>query len=555
MPQYSSADQDRIVELVESGRVFPAISAAEERRELLNRLLGNTGRILSLNTLIHDTILLERPAKAFRALLPGNPKGSLRNALRKLYRPPQSPGSSEIQTSEHGFKTVYIRGDSFSLSLIQLWLFGLRHCVTPHVERKSSKKATIWPMEPFIIRRFANLAKRFGFMSQKVNELCNTDSDVTTMEQFLRALCRQEFYQIEDRKIRLLAVRFKDQLRILSRNCEEPQATPDFSTDDSSKAARRRYNSPSLDEYDRDRPCLFVEHVYSPIGQLKRYPTSFAVTREIFLSFFGRQLPFEILLPQEAPTLPVSAQEPRDSPSILQGGAEEERTEARSNGVEIVLDSCSPVEMSPHPSSNPDSLAAPMAPGFEDHTCIAPLETRTKISLPNSTQEVLHTWLNSNSGDLIVLFWFQSREYMKFLAQGGKLLEDTLKGLKGDHSLFTVHHNDDLEALENVYNDALRKHLVLVYNEGISGGMSLEELQAFLKSGRLHRSGKMSFKIDKPRTKTGFISSRTGAGSTSQKKMSTLKKRKIEEATKKTEEATMNTEKDPNAMDWSSNQN
>lgn len=54
MPQYSSADQDRIVELMENRCVFPAIAGEEERRALLNQLLARTGRILSLNTLIHD---------------------------------------------------------------------------------------------------------------------------------------------------------------------------------------------------------------------------------------------------------------------------------------------------------------------------------------------------------------------------------------------------------------------------------------------------------------------------------------------------------------------
>lgn len=60
----------RIMELMESGRLFALVPGGEERKALLDRLLVIPGRILSLNMLIHDTLYLERPARAFRSLLP-----------------------------------------------------------------------------------------------------------------------------------------------------------------------------------------------------------------------------------------------------------------------------------------------------------------------------------------------------------------------------------------------------------------------------------------------------------------------------------------------------
>lgn len=517
MPQYSYSDRTRIVELMESGRLFALVPGVEERKELLDRLLVTPGRILSLNTLIHDTLYLERPARAFRSLLPQKFKGSLKHAMLRQHQPRGTHGQCEIQISEHEFRTVPVFGSSFSLAMTQLWLFALRHFVSPHAERKSKQEPADWPIEPRSLSKMAILADRFGFTSNKIKELRQTDVDGATMEQFLRAICREEFYMVEDGKIRLMALKFKEYLRNLSRRQEKPRGTPMFSTHDPDKMAHRRYNSPRVDEYERDRAYLFVENIYSPSQSPGQYPTSFAVTREIFFSFFGRKPPYAILSQGDAPMPPGPAQaEGADSQQPNEGAASLQHTATgtpvqnnqRGEGTatpsvedmsvhdelpELVVSE--PVDLEPHPPGTPDrfmdgvEIDPPLAHGFEDYTCKAPLEKRAEISLHRSATQVLDMWRESDNRDLIVLYMFESRGYIKFLAQGGLNLRLTLNDLGRDHYFLTI-NGDEVEAPENVYDDALEKRLVLVGRRDAPsheigngyGQISLSELREYLSA-------------------------------------------------------------------------
>ncbi|KKA25168.1 hypothetical protein T310_0808 [Rasamsonia emersonii CBS 393.64] len=339
------------------------------------------------------------------------------------------------------------------------------------------------------------------------------------MEQFLRAICREELYMVEDDKIRLMALEFKESLRNLSRRQEKPRGTPMFSTHDPDKMAHRRYNSPRVDEYERDRTYLFVEHICSPSQSPGQYPTSFAVTREIFFSFFGREPPYAILSQGNAPVPPNPAQtkgtdsqeanESAASPqhtatgnTLVQDNQRGEETATHSVGNMSVHDELpelvvsEPVDLEPHSPGTPDrvmdgvEIDPPLAHGFEDHTCKAPLEKRAEISLHRSATQVLDMWRDSDSRDLIVLYMFESRGYIKFLAQGGLNLRLTLNDLARDHYFLTI-NGDEVEAPENVYEDALEKRLVLVgrrrlaQRHGIRNGygqISLSELRRYLSA-------------------------------------------------------------------------
>lgn len=337
------------------------------------------------------------------------------------------------------------------------------------------------------------------------------------MEHFLRAICREEFYMVQDGKIRLMALKFKEYLRNLSRHPEKPRGTPVFSTDDPEKMAHRRYNSPRLDEYERDRTYLFVEHIYSPSQPPGRYPTSFAVTREIFFSFFGREPPYTILSQRDASVPPAPAQaEDADSQQAnesttspqptatgntpVQDNEGGERIATHSELPEIVVSE--PVDLEPHPPGTPDHLMEgvefdpPLAHGFEDYTCKAPLERRAEISLHRSATQVLDMWLESDNRDLIVLYMFESRRYIKFLAQGGLNLQLTLNDLGRDHYFLTI-KGDEVAAPEDVYEDALEKRLVLVGRKNAPsrgiwdgyGQISLSKLREYLSAYAV-RTGK-----------------------------------------------------------------
>lgn len=132
MPSYSSDDRHRLTGLISSEIIFPLISGETERAALQNRLLEFPGRLLSINTLIQDTIYPEQPAKAFRNLLPRRFKGTLREAMLGCWRSQDTGGAYGIQTSEHDFRPVLATANLFSVSMIQLWLFALRLRLTSY---------------------------------------------------------------------------------------------------------------------------------------------------------------------------------------------------------------------------------------------------------------------------------------------------------------------------------------------------------------------------------------------------------------------------------------
>lgn len=128
-PQISLHDREYIVELIDTNRLFPAIIKVEDRENLKNRILKVEGRITSLKTLMQDALFLNLPTHALLRLCPRNFKGSLLAVMQQQWNSITSQQGYEIQTSEHSFKILPNSQGTFMDSMIQLWLFLLRHFV------------------------------------------------------------------------------------------------------------------------------------------------------------------------------------------------------------------------------------------------------------------------------------------------------------------------------------------------------------------------------------------------------------------------------------------
>jgi hypothetical protein len=474
MPSYSLEDRDHLIELIRTERIFPLISEQGERAKLENKLIKISGRILSINTLIQDTLYLERPVKAFRSLLPRKFKGTVRQALRERWKLEDMERASALQTSEHGFEAAPTSVNLFSLGMTQLWLFTLRHFVKAHVDAKCNQLVTSWPTEKRSLGKMAILARRLGFSSAEINTLRQEDFERADSDRILRAICTEDFYQIDEAKVRMMTNRLKDCWRNLSRVKETQPQIPNFATEEAEQITRRRSNCPLRDEHQRDRPHLFVEHVYSADQPRARYPTSFAVTREIFFSFFGKYPLYDVFgnAPSPAPEQIISTSDP-DEPS---------RDEGEQPPSQVIDES--PIELLPHPPGTPDrhreelqsrQTAAlihdmdgveqdvPLAAGFEDNTCKAPLETRADICVHRKVAEMLQMWYDSSSTSLVVLFLFESRRYYKFRAEEGLALRSTLQDLSREHYFLIINdYGVGAPDLNRVCDVALAERLVLV---------------------------------------------------------------------------------------------
>lgn len=85
MPEFSLKDRSRIIELIETKRIFPLVSETQERKLLQDRLVSTSGRPISLNTLIQDTLFFDGPAKALHRFCVPRFKGSLTKTMLRQW--------------------------------------------------------------------------------------------------------------------------------------------------------------------------------------------------------------------------------------------------------------------------------------------------------------------------------------------------------------------------------------------------------------------------------------------------------------------------------------
>jgi hypothetical protein len=203
---------------------------------------------------------------------------------------------------------------------------------------------------------------------------------------------------------------------------------PPFSIDSEELMANKRCGLPQRESHCNDRRFLFALQVYSGEQLPKKYPTSFAVLRDIMFSFFGRQ----ILPSQSHPIwrrVGINPQTPRqDERHVVLSPApcdpHPPETQDRNDyaphnpdaGNDMALDS---------PNQTQDSVQrAPIAPGFEDETSIAPLNQLTHISHSRGAEEILNAWdASHNNNDLRVFYFFKNHQYCKFLRKDPELHE------------------------------------------------------------------------------------------------------------------------------------
>jgi hypothetical protein len=519
MPQSSLVDRKRIAELVDSGQIFPLVTGAEERTTLRDSLLSTPGRIISLNTLIKDTLFLDGPAKALRRLCPPRFKGSFKRAMLRQWKMVGTERSLEIQRSEHHFATIQRNANSFSVCMMQLWLFALRHFVPQQRGSKNNWRHFGWSTEDLSLRRLAVLAERLGFQSDQITSLRSENLSQNIAKGFMESLCREDFYRLEERRVQSMSNQLRNILRNLPTYSEEDVKAAQFTTNSPEAAARYRYNKPTQEEYDEQRKYLFLEPLFGPDQAAAEYTTSLGVTREILRCFFAddiremistqlQHLSGEPLRSTIAPSQRTSYQyeSPTETTEISSDLVENQmQTESipvdqdssqysRSPGEPTVEENSpsEPVDMEPYPSGTPDP-PPPLAAGFEDPSCNCPLERKNYISVRRKVPEILKIWYQSQR-EVIVVFLFESRIYYKFNTTGGFNLRSLLQDLSREHIFIVINgFGIGMPDINRTYEEALKERLLLVgkrnnpaQGKNEVGMMSLDRLQEYVLNYDIH---------------------------------------------------------------------
>jgi Protein of unknown function (DUF3723) len=253
---------------------------------------------------------------------------------------------------------------------------------------------------------------------------------------------------------------------------------PDLTVDlESRKAAGR----PLIEEYQEDRRSFFYEKIYDHEQYpAKEYPSSFAVMREIFFSFLGRRIG------KENPSPPVTERH-GEALQLLSAQASEQMldqpdtAEAPPDGNLII----------PPGTSDRDERVAPLAAGFEEEICVAPLSKKPIISVRRNARDILTTWYGSGNSGLIVFNLFESPEYYEFDADAGQGIRSAVDELSRAHHFLAVDNNgvNTLHPETNIYDKIQKTHLLVgkkdspgtVADEVENGAISLTDLENYIK--------------------------------------------------------------------------
>lgn len=544
MPQTSLSDRRRIISLVESHQIFALVTGVNEREALQDRLLSTPGRIISLNTLAQDSLFLDDPARALRCLCPQF-TGSLRKVMLRQWNL-GSERTLEIQNSEHIFGTMQQSAESFSICMIQLWLFAFRHFIHQHSRTKTNRRHFRWSTEDHSLRKLADLADRLGFKSNEITALLQEDLYQNIAKGLIESLCKEDFYIIQERRVEWLSNELRKVLRNLQQYSGEDYGAVEFTTNIAEKAAKNRFNSPAKDQYEQQRKHLFLEQVFGQNQPAAQYPTSLGVTREILCCFFGHE--FQTMISSQSIEVPECFVEQSDvqdvdgnddilmidptafNPLMHQAPLEERESipensrsgesdigdtgldqcssqYSRSPKVPITPedDSCEPVEFEPHPSGTPDS-PPPLAPGFEDPSCNCPIETENYLSVRRKVPEILKIWFQSER-EVIVIFLIEVRTYFKFDLTGGVNLQLKLQDLSREHIFIVINEfGIGTPDINKTYEETIKERLLLVskrdnpaQGKNEVGKMSLDKLKEYILNYDVHTGKRKAITNEGPR--------------------------------------------------------
>ncbi|KAH3301496.1 hypothetical protein KXV19_009030 [Aspergillus fumigatus] len=455
MPQMRD-DANFINMLMNAGELFPSVADESHRATLLSSLLDRKGRILSLYSLVQDTLILQPCAKSLKKLVQPGCK-DLRDALMRSFN--GTGNAWTIQVAENAFESVPDNQSHSTLqsqenvstaAYVQLWLFSIRFIESLTDVRLPGSKRTDdayayreTPSES--AHQLAILATQLGFDSPQIRSLCVSSTIKPSARAYLTGRRPQDLYVYPPRWEEEAPAKVVDLLKLPKREGYEI-VVPPFSIDSEDLMANKRCGLPQRESHCNDRRFLFALQVYSGEQIPKKYPTSFAVLRDIMFSFFGR----EILPSQSHPIwrrVGIYPQAPRHdeshvvlstAPSDPHPSENQDRNEyAQRNpgaGNGIVLDSPNPTQ---------DSVQqAPIAPGFEDESSIAPLNQLTHISHSRGAEEILNAWDASRNNELIVFYFFKNHQYCKFLQKDPTLHErlgNFIGQFENNHYFATFH--------------------------------------------------------------------------------------------------------------------
>ncbi|KAE8396862.1 hypothetical protein BDV37DRAFT_289914 [Aspergillus pseudonomiae] len=509
MPE-SNADQRHIVTLMDQSVLFPSVVDGSDRAKLLSGLLDIKGRILSLRSLIQDTLLLEPCAKALQRLVPSKSK-DVRDALMRRFD--GTTPTWAVQVSESA--TEFIGNNSAvssllsqriiaTLAYVQLWLFAIRHIESltdTHLagprNQRCNEDFIYRETEPEFNSQLATLAQTLGFRSSQIDSLCRKVTAKPSARAYLLGRRPPERYAYPQDWAERGASKIVDVLKWPRPKSAQQPVMPALAWEGEGgfSIVQKRCGLPQRKTHAKDKQFVFIPQIYRPAHLSGEHPTTFAVLQDIIFCFFGRY-PFPAGFKAswwDTSTDTLCATPTEGSHNITHSPALSAhfQPEVGKNSGQTE-DMSSPVSMEPHPPGTPDYndkepmqsevegppatpseivsweliSRPPIAVGFEDDSHIAPLGQRTFMAHHRGAKEILDTWYQSGDPSLVIFYFFKERRYCKFQLNHPSLeehLRDLIDPISNDH--YFADPTEGLVNSDDIIDRICHMRVVLAYTE------------------------------------------------------------------------------------------
>jgi hypothetical protein len=323
-------------------------------------------------------------------------------------------GVLEIQTTEHGFKKIQQTDNFFDLSIVQLWLFSFRHFVHKRGRERKKRQPFQWPTKDASLSKLATLASRLGFKSEQISLLQNQNLGQNIAQGFFQSYCREQFYAYEEYQVRSMSNKLWRFLQNLPKYVEKEDAAAQFVTNDPELEASHRFNSPTRDEYERQRRHMFADQLFNPDQQQSQYVTSLGVTQDILFCFFGKDIfqqfwnKLQDKIPQVPNELELGREEAVSTEDIATVNPTPLEEVPMNSEVLEIEDKDGRLELESYPSGTPDRDIPPLAVGFEEIS--QPIEKLHHLLSNRRIPEILSMWFQSQQ-EVILLYLFETRMY------------------------------------------------------------------------------------------------------------------------------------------------
>lgn len=292
MPHLSLHDKAIIQDRMRRRKIFRQLESDEDRILVLDRITKVSGRVLSFYTFTRDFIYFEACMISLKSLQPEGYRGTMFEGFSEYYIRDQTD-SYNVQVSEDIFEPR--EGDGYGMDICyrQLFLAVMRDfpsltSLRPYQDDKKGKAKTSGvPLERLI--SLAQLAIKLGFKSDEIMAL-HTQAAASryqiAAEEFLNQLQPLDRYHIDIETNMSVAQNVSDSISNTSA-IRIPMEEAELSTDLEKLPKKFRCSRPSYKRYLSDRQLLFLRNIYQREVVPRSYATSFAIQRDIFLSFFG----------------------------------------------------------------------------------------------------------------------------------------------------------------------------------------------------------------------------------------------------------------------------